>query len=348
MPYVLAVDGGNTKTIALVAALDGSIVGTGRGGSSDIYNSFSVDTQGISNADSALTNIEYAVRQALQAAQVQPDELVSGVFNLAGADWPEDFALLQTAMQARHFGRVIQVQNDALGVLHSASPHNVGVSVVCGTGGAVGARGPDGHVWHASFWLTVGGSFDLSHRAFEAVIMAELGLGAPTILKRHVLDLFGLASVEEVLHLRTSRETKAEGNPRIDGLTPLLLDAADEGDEVARHVVREHGRKLGGFATVAARRVGVEHTPFTLVMSGGVLRHRSPMLADAIIERVREVSPDVQPTRSLYEPIIGVLFMALDIAGAKIDESIRERLNATHPDAALFETRFSNPRHPRN
>jgi N-acetylglucosamine kinase-like BadF-type ATPase len=38
MHAVLAVDGGNTKTIALVAALDGTILGAGHGGCSDIYN----------------------------------------------------------------------------------------------------------------------------------------------------------------------------------------------------------------------------------------------------------------------------------------------------------------------
>src|SRR2546426_11971918 len=38
MHYVLGVDGGNTKTIALVASLDGAILGAGRGGCGDIYN----------------------------------------------------------------------------------------------------------------------------------------------------------------------------------------------------------------------------------------------------------------------------------------------------------------------
>ena len=38
MNYILGVDGGNTKTIALVATLRGEIVGAGRGGPGDIYN----------------------------------------------------------------------------------------------------------------------------------------------------------------------------------------------------------------------------------------------------------------------------------------------------------------------
>ena len=61
MQYVLAVDGGNTKTIALVAALDGTILGAGRGGCGDIYNS-RANLDWVDAAAEALTNIEYTRR----------------------------------------------------------------------------------------------------------------------------------------------------------------------------------------------------------------------------------------------------------------------------------------------
>ena len=41
MPHVLDVDAGNTKTVALVALLDGTIVGSGRAGCGDIYGAVS-------------------------------------------------------------------------------------------------------------------------------------------------------------------------------------------------------------------------------------------------------------------------------------------------------------------
>ena len=37
MQYILGVDGGNTKTIAIVADLDGTILGTGREGCGDDF-----------------------------------------------------------------------------------------------------------------------------------------------------------------------------------------------------------------------------------------------------------------------------------------------------------------------
>lgn len=337
MQYILGVDGGNTKTIAIVAALDGTILGTGRGGCGDIYNASIEGTNLLDSASAAIANIEYAVETALKAAQVKAADLFTAVFNMAGADWPEDFALLEKAMKLRGYGRILTVQNDAMGVLHAGVADNIGVSVICGTGGATGARGPDGRIWHSSMWQDqVQGSFDMSRKAFDAVIRSELGIEPPTKLKRCFLDYFGLDSVEEMLHLFTGRIQRPA--KQIDGLTRFLLDEAEAGDIVARQIVQEHGRALGDYAVVASRFVGLEGTPFSLVLAGGVLRHPSSLLADTIIERVQLSSPEVRPKRSRFEPIIGVLFSALEAAGTTIDEELLARLVPTLPSSEFFVT----------
>jgi N-acetylglucosamine kinase-like BadF-type ATPase len=337
MQYVLGVDGGNTKTIALVAALDGTILGTGRGGCGDIYNAPVEGTIWPDSVAAAIANIEYAASTALQSAQVKAADLVTAVFNMAGADWPEDFALLETAMKVRGYGRRLTVQNDAIGVLHAGVADNIGVSVICGTGGATGARGPDGRTWHSSMWQNQAqGSFEMSRKAFDAVIRSELGIEPPTTLKQRFLDYFGLDSVEEMLHLFTGRVQPPV--KRFDNLTRFLLDEAETGDEVARQVVQEHGRALGNYAVVAARFVGLEGIPFSLVLAGGVFRHPSTLLANTIVERVQLTSPEVRPTRCRFEPIVGVLFSALEVAGMTIDEALLDRLVPTLPSSELFAT----------
>src|SRR5438270_8088024 len=205
MPYVLGVDGGNTKTVALIASLDGTILGAGRGGCGDIYNA-SAGTLWPDSASAAVANIEYTVNAALDAAGIKAADLVTSVFNMAGADWPEDFIYLQTAMQERGFGRTIYVQNDAMGVLHAGSSDDTGVSVVCGTGTATGARAPDGRIWHSSFWQEPQGAYDLGRQVMRAVYRADLGIDPPTPLTARVLDAFGLPTVEDVLHSMTARD----------------------------------------------------------------------------------------------------------------------------------------------
>src|SRR5947199_8384819 len=95
---------------------------------------------------------------------------------------------------------------------------------------------------------------------------------------------------------------------------------------------------LGHYALAAARRVGIEGTAFTLVLAGGVLRHPSSLLADAIIQKVQTTSPQVRPTRYRFEPIIGVLFTALEAANVVIDDALLANLIPTMPAPALFAT----------
>lgn len=328
MNTVLGVDGGNTKTLALVARSDGTILGSGRAGCSDIYAT--------AVPEAALAEIERAVAAALTEAGLQPPQLSAGVFSLAGADWPEDFRFLGQAMHARNYGRNIQIVNDAIGALRAGSPEGTGVVVACGTGAAVGGRGKEGQVWHSSFWQQTQGADELSMRALQAVYRAELGIDPPTALTPLILTAFAARDVEEVLHRLTGREFPRPGNWR--QLVRPLLDAAEAGDSAARQIVSSHGQALGDYAVVAARRVGLLDERFTLVLTGGVLRHPSPLLRDALVARVQASAPGAHPVRSRFEPAAGAVLLALDLARIDADSALLDRLEKTLPGTAFYAT----------
>lgn len=329
MGCVLAVDGGNTKTIALVAALDGTIVGAARGGCGDIYNAVPLD--GLATAAAAArATVEATIVAALRAGNVAPADLEVAVFNMAGVDWPEDAVYWHDAMTERGFGRRVIAQNDALGVLYAATPGATGVSVVVGTGAATGARAANGRVWHSSFWQDEAhGSMHLGQKLLFAVYRSALGIEPPTSLTARVLEFLGVPSVEDVLHLFHNRQRPAPVTP--DRLTAILLDEAERGDEVALRVVRDHGATLGNIAMAAARQVGLDGASFPLVLAGGVFRHSSSVLADAIVARVRITSPDAWLVRPLVEPVAGVVVQALALAGVIADERLRDRVISTLP-----------------
>lgn len=328
MTYVLGVDAGNTKTVALVARGDGAIAGAGRAGCGDVY--------GAASADAALAAVQSAVMAALRAAGLGPAGIDVACFSMAGADWPEDYRFLHAAMEQRGFGRTVIIIHDSLGALRAGSPDGSGVAVVCGTGAAIGARAPDGRAWHASFWQEPQGAEDLGRKALRAVYRAELGIDPPTSLTARVLGAFGASSVEEMLHHFTAREGRAAMDAA--RLAPLLLDEAERGDGAARRIVCDHGALLGDYAVVAARRVGIEQSPFPLVLAGGVLRHPTTLLTEAIIARVRAASPDVCPLKSRFEPVVGALFLALEATGVAVDPPLLDRLVPTLPPASLFTT----------
>ncbi len=327
MTYILGVDGGNTKTIALVARMDGTIVGAGRGGCGDIY--------GAAGVAGAIAEIERAVLAALADSRVPALALAAGAFSLAGADWPEDFALFEGELRRLDLGRTIRVVNDALGALWAGAPDGAAVSVVCGTGIAIGARGEDGRLWHGSFWLEPLGASELGRKLMRAVLRADLGLAPPTTLMARVLAFYGCERVEQVLHAYTARDAIS---PNVGRLARLLLDEADRGDPTARRIALEHGQAIGDYALVAARQVEIVDAPFRLVLAGGVLRHPARLLAATLTERVRAIAPYVQVVESRFEPAVGALFLALEQAGVAIDGALLARMTPTLPAAAFFET----------
>jgi N-acetylglucosamine kinase-like BadF-type ATPase len=325
---LLGVDGGNTKAIALVARPDGTILAAERLlACSDIY---------AVPVDVALGVLEGVAEAALAAAGAHAEARVVAAFSLAGADWPEDFALLEDRLSRRWPAPL--VVNDAIGALRATIPEGPGVVVACGTGTATGARGPDGSTWHSSFWQGPQGAHELGSMALRAVYRADLGIEPPTLLTERVLAATGERDVAAVLHAATARDGTARRDPA--WLAPVLLDTAGAGDAVATGLLRRHGEELGQTALAAARRVGIDPAArFTLALTGGVLRHPGSGLRDAVVATVRAAAPAVVVAESSLEPAVGALLLAFDRAGIAVDRTVEARVRATLPPSELFDTR---------
>jgi N-acetylglucosamine kinase-like BadF-type ATPase len=327
MTYILGVDAGNTKTIALVARLDGTIIGAGRGGCGDIY---------ATTPEPALEQIRLAVDTALAQAGATRDELASGCFSLAGADWDEDYAFLKAAMTKQGSGAVVHIYNDAIGALRAGSPDGTGVVIACGTGTACGARSADGKFWHSSFWQESLCAHEMGSRALRAVYRAELGIDPPTTLTAPLLAHYDMPSVGALLKHFTAHGHEPFPVMKIARLSRIVLDEAVNGDAAALKIVEDLGRGLADYALAAARQVGIAPDP--LVLNGGVFKHNSTVLIDVILERIRTVAPGVNPIMSRHEPAVGALMLAFEHHGITIAGDVLANLEASEPGQELFRT----------
>jgi N-acetylglucosamine kinase-like BadF-type ATPase len=317
---VLGVDGGNTKTIALVVRDDGTVLGAGRAGCGDIY--------GQSESGAAIDEIVAAVTAALASAGVGAHELGAAVFSLAGADWDEDFEYLRTHLAGRLGIDGPVVVNDSIGLLRCGSPTWVGVAVGVGTGAAIGARSATGLVFHLGFWPDPMGGDALIRGAVRAVYRADLGLGPSTSLAGRLCALFDAGSVPALRFALTRREPKVDLAGR--GIPSIVLDEADAGDAVATDLVSELGTSMGQAARISADRVGLAPAD-PLVLGGGVLSHPSTRLAGTIAA----AGGFETVVRSVMQPVVGAVALAFD---ATATEPPLERLLSSLPGAAYFAT----------
>jgi N-acetylglucosamine kinase-like BadF-type ATPase len=319
---LLGADGGNTKTIALVAGRDGTILGAGRSGNSDLYNAPSVDV--------ALASITAAAAQALAAAGAVGADVEAACFGLAGADWQEDFELLRAELPAR-IGLPSEplVVNDAVAAIRAGTPDGIGTAVVCGTYGVSSGRNAAGEVFHLGFWPDSCGARPLAREALAAVWRSELGYGPATSLTRRALDTYAVPDPIALLHELTRRG--GPGSEAVDRLAPAVLDEAARGDAVAAAIVAGQGRILGDQTRACAERVGLLGGEFPVVLAGGVFRHPSRLLAETLMQRI----PGGRAVPAAHEPAVGALLFAFDRAGVAADEA---RLEATAPPAATYAT----------
>lgn len=330
MNYFIGVDGGNTKTIAFIGASNGSILGAARSGCSDIY--------GAASALDALEQIQLAVENALERAGLRSADIEAGYFCLAGADWPEDYAFLNTAISRFGFGRKITIGNDSLGALRAGSPDGTGVVITCGTGIATAARNAEGLFWQSGFWQESMCGIELGKLALRAVYRTELGIDPPTALTEPVLKHFGQANVESLLHSFWNRETAPPNNIEVSKLAPIVLSTAEAGDPAAEDIVQGHGIRLAEYAVVAARKVNLSAPSFPLILNGGIFRNPGQKLVQAIIDHLLPVYPHIIPIRSRFEPAVGALLLAMESAGILITDDIMNKLECSLPSRELFLT----------
>lgn len=318
MRFFLGVDGGTSKTHAALVDETGALVGFGKGGGA---NHQSV------GAKAALHEIDHAVRMAFREAQVKTGQVEVGYFCLAGADMPEDYAMLAAELEKLGLTRRAVVRNDTMAGLRSGLSRPWGVVVVCGTGFNAAGRGRDGRELRlpalGSYTGDWAGGGEIGVRMVGAVMRAWDGRNPPTLLTKIVLERLGFANEEEMLaafyHERTPRA-------EVVALVPLLFEAAEAGDEVAREMVKQIGTEVGLTAQAFLRRLDLLDTDAEVVLSGSVFKGKGPLLLQTVTGMVRAVAPQARIVRPRMEPVGGAALLALEEAGLEVMPEMGERL----------------------
>jgi N-acetylglucosamine kinase-like BadF-type ATPase len=337
LPEVLAIDGGNSKTdIALVAA-DGSLLAAARGPGLRSPDDLGPWLEALAD------KIARAQHQAGLKGQVAARHISACVAN---ADLPEEEERLAAALRALGWSATTEVANDTFAVLRAgldtdelaeAGPGERvrywGVAVTCGAGINCVAVDPAGRT---AGYLALGeisgdwgGGFGLGVAALWRAVRAEDGRGPETALREAVAAHYGLRSVRDVtigLHLgKIDDETVLE-------LAPVVLATAAAGDQVARDLVRRQAEEICLMALAAMRRVDLAERRTTVVLGGGLLTARDPLLTSEITERIAAAAPKAVVVIVAVPPVAGAALLGLDHVGAGADAE--RRLRAAYRERA--------------
>ncbi|MFE4516240.1 N-acetylglucosamine kinase [Kitasatospora sp. NPDC056783] len=331
LPGVLAIDAGNSKTDVALIGADGSILGSARGGGFEPHR--------IGGA-AAVAGLAPLVEQAAAEAGHRG---WSGVLTshvsacLANADLPVEEEALREALESHPWGVASTVANDTFGLLRAGTDGPRGVAVVCGAGiNCVGLL-PDGRTarFPALGQLTGdwGGGAGLAASSMWHAVRAEDGRGGPTGLAAAIAEHFGLptaGAVAEAVHLGHLPGT------RLHEIVRVLFAVAREGDAVALELIDRQADEIVRLAVVALGRLELLDAPTPVVLGGGVLASRQPLLLDNVTARLAEAAPLAEPRVVVAPPVLGAALLGLDhlAAGAPAQTRLREAYEADRQAAA--------------
>lgn len=220
---------------------------------------------------------------------------------VAGAGRAADREGLQEALAVRLGSpeKDIEVVADADLALDAAfGPGGAGLIVIAGTGSIAYARDGDGGVHRAGGWGRLlgdeGSGYHLGLRGLQAV--ADALDGGPQTALRALAATTWDAPDQAALLSEVYDRGRAPAS-----FAPLVLEAAWNGDDIARRLVREGARALALRAAWAVRQAGAVPPRFALV--GGLTEHEGyrAELLGAIAGELpgwSEVRTDVSPVEA--------------------------------------------------
>ena len=285
---VVGVDGGGSKTEAVIMDSDMRIIGEGRAGPSNPLR------VGVTSAAAA---VREAIDEACAAAKVRRSDLDAAEVGLAGARRRELRERMRETLLPLGI-RDIEVVTDADIALYGATDGAPGLVVIAGTGSICCGINARGKQLCAGGWGPIAGDEGagawIARRALRAVAYASDGRGPQTLLTEFACNYFHVSTADD---LTTAIYAPTITNERIAGFGKDVVEAAKRKDEVAAQIILEGGTELGLAAVAVIRNLQMEKERFQIAYVGGVFRAAGEMILKPLRVEVAKAAP-----RAYFEP----------------------------------------------
>ena len=259
-------------------------------------------------AKSAAVLVETARRAATQGGVALPVD--RAVIGAAGAGRAQEQTDLEAALVAAGVARRVRVMADGAVALETAFGGGPGILVSAGTGSIAYARDPAGAIRRAGGygWQLgdEGGGYWLGRRALDVAARSQDGRGEGSTLLARLLSALGLQHFDDLVRW-AAMATPAQ----MAALAPHVLNAAREGEVVARRAVDDAARELVDLVAVLARHFPGT-SPIPVATAGGLLLPQSPLTA-AFREQLGAALKRARLLTDRVDPAVGALKMAAEL-----------------------------------
>ncbi len=317
---VVGIDGGGTKTHAVVVDLKGRVLAEASGPSSNFQ---------VLGPEKMAGVVRGVVQEAMSRLPHGSAKIRRVVAGLAGVGRPSDRQRANEALTSLGLAEAVRVDSDAAAALSGAFAGGEGIILIAGTGTICFGKGADGRVERSGGWGYLlgdeGSGYWIGQQAIVAALKDLDGRGPRTALRERIEERYGLERIDLIIPRVYQGDID---RTEVASLAPLVFEEAARGDEAAEQILSRAGEELGLLAAAVARRLrwSVEQVPIALI--GGIFKQKERLIPfmQRSLERFQVRFRFVEP---LFDPAVGAAIMALQDEGIAVDDRIRETLRET-------------------
>ncbi len=296
--YLIAVDGGGTKTIAVMSDLKGRILKKAKTGSTN------PNKIGFEKAIFNLKKIIFKITKGCPRNQIGFCYL-----GLAGGlEKDKEKKKKIEKFLKKIFSFPIKVEGDQKIAFRSGTDEIDGVLIIAGTGSiSMGWRGKKEEVSGGWDWLLgdQGSAFWIGKKALEEAIKTFDGRRKETLLRKTIFQKLKIKNGKE-LYQKFYQKNFVK---KVASISVMVDEIALKGNKTARKILEEAGKELNQMALSVIKKLKFRKQ-FPLVLVGEVFN--SKFVFQRVKKEIKKYYPQVQFIRPKKPPIFGGIKIALE------------------------------------
>jgi len=317
--FLMALDGGKTKTSCVLFNERGNILALSSSGPSGL----------ILPLDTIKKNILKAITDCLLKVGIKIEDVDVIVLGLADLDTERDRERAQEVVKSLSLPPSIRiiVEHDAVVAYYAVTYGKPGIAVIAGTGSIAFGMNEYGERARSSGWGWLfgdeGSAFWIAREALMLAAKAYDGRGSKTKLTDALIREF---KIKDFLSIIDVVYKDLKGDPgNIAKIAELVDKVAIEGDKIAYGIMKRAGIELALSAYAVAEKLGMVNKRIVVGGVGSVFN--SSIVKETFYDwlRSRLRNAIFKPPLIGYQPIIGSVVLALRALGLNYRE-VAERI----------------------
>jgi len=300
--FVIGVDGGGTKTVAVLSNLEGKILKLVKTGSSHPRNL---------GFKKAVENLAQTIEKILPKNK----RILSTFLGLPATEEEFKFKKEKIKREFLKYKKVspifrgkLTIGSDQLAGFRSGTDEKEGVVLIAGSGCVVHSwrGGKEAKVCGWGYLSEMGSAFFVGQKALQNLFKDLDGRGPKTLITKFVFQRLKVKTKENLIEKIYSE------NPAkiIPSFAILVDDASKKGDAIAKRILVEAGEELALSANTVIRKLNFQKIKFPLVLIGSMFN--SEIILNTVKKEVKKIAPRVEFIRPKVDPAMGAAKLAIE------------------------------------